>query len=222
MKKDRRALLVLCFIYILSFFVNPIFAAPAAENTAGMGQGAETCVTDGCHSLDGMVPVMGTQQLIPNMEAAVLFDVDTETLMYAFNADVPMPPASLVKIMTALIAVEKGKLSDIVEVKQSVISKVPDDAVSLDLLDGEKITLENLLYGMMEAAHGRGADKMTLEVRETNAPAQNLYYSFDFEKQGYRRRYYDDTGEGALLLWNNDLGATVTKNADLKDRFILQ
>ena len=149
MKKDRRALLVLCFIYILSFFVNPIFAAPAAENTAGMGQGAETCVTDGCHSLDGMVPVMGTQQLIPNMEAAVLFDVDTETLMYAFNADVPMPPASLVKIMTALIAVEKGKLSDIVEVKQSVISKVPDDAVSLDLLDGEKITLENLLYGMM-------------------------------------------------------------------------
>ncbi len=79
-----------------------------------------------------------------------------------------------------------------------------------------------LLYGMMEASHGRGADKMTLEVRETNTTAQNLYYSFDFEKQGYRRRYYDDTGEGALLLWNNDLGATVTKNADLKDRFILQ
>ena len=79
-----------------------------------------------------------------------------------------------------------------------------------------------LLYGMMEAAHERGAARMTLEVRETNTVAQNLYFSFDFEKQGFRKRYYDDTGEGALLLWNDDLGATVEKNADLKDRFILQ
>ena len=79
-----------------------------------------------------------------------------------------------------------------------------------------------LLYGMMEAAHARGADRMTLEVRETNTVAQNLYYSFDFTKQGYRRRYYEDTGEGALLLWNNDLGATVAKNACLKPEFVLQ
>lgn len=79
-----------------------------------------------------------------------------------------------------------------------------------------------LLYGMMEAAHARGADRMTLEVRETNTVAQNLYYSFDFTKQGYRRRYYEDTGEGALLLWNDDLGATVAKNACLKPEFVLQ
>ncbi len=79
-----------------------------------------------------------------------------------------------------------------------------------------------LLYGMMKAAHERGADRMTLEVRETNTVAQNLYYSFDFEKQGYRRRYYDDTGEGALLLWNEDLSATLEKNACLKDKFVLQ
>ena len=79
-----------------------------------------------------------------------------------------------------------------------------------------------LLYGMMEAAHERGADRMTLEVRETNERAQNLYYSFDFTKQGYRKRYYEDTGEGAYLLWNEDLGATVEKNASLKERFILQ
>ena len=79
-----------------------------------------------------------------------------------------------------------------------------------------------LLYGMMQAAHERGAEKMTLEVRETNQRAQNLYYSFDFTKQGFRKRYYEDTGEGALLLWNEDLGATLEKNASLKERFILQ
>ena len=79
-----------------------------------------------------------------------------------------------------------------------------------------------LLYGMMEAAVARGAEKMTLEVRETNSRAQNLYYSFDFTKQGFRKRYYDDTGEGAYLLWNEDLSATVEKNACLKSNFILQ
>ena len=79
-----------------------------------------------------------------------------------------------------------------------------------------------LLYGMMAAAHGRGAERMTLEVRETNTVAQNLYYSFDFEKEGFRKRYYEDTGEGAYLLWNQDLSATVEKNACLKDKFVLE
>ena len=79
-----------------------------------------------------------------------------------------------------------------------------------------------LLYGMMVKALGYGAERMTLEVRETNQVAQSLYYSFDFTKEGFRKRYYEDTGEGAYLLWNQDLGATVEKNACLKDRFVLQ
>ena len=79
-----------------------------------------------------------------------------------------------------------------------------------------------LLFGMMVKALGYGAERMTLEVRETNQVAQSLYYSFDFEKQGFRKRYYDDTGEGALLLWNDDLEVTLEKNACLKDRFVLQ
>ena len=79
-----------------------------------------------------------------------------------------------------------------------------------------------LLYGMMVKALGYGAERMTLEVRETNQVAQNLYYSFDFEKEGFRKRYYEDTGEGAYLLWNQDLGVTVEKNACLKDRFVLE
>ena len=79
-----------------------------------------------------------------------------------------------------------------------------------------------LLHGMMQAAHERGAERMTLEVRETNQVAQSLYFSFDFEKQGFRKRYYEDTGEGAWLLWNEDLGATLEKNACLIGKYILQ
>ncbi len=70
-----------------------------------------------------------------------------------------------------------------------------------------------LMLEMMEHAVKRGAEKMTLEVREGNAVAQHLYATLDFEQNGFRPRYYSDTGEGALLLWNNDIQHTITKNA---------
>ena len=68
-----------------------------------------------------------------------------------------------------------------------------------------------LLLTMMQRALLRGATKMTLEVRETNMAAQNLYAQLDFLQNGYRKRYYEDTGEGALLLWNTDIAKTVEK-----------
>jgi len=69
-----------------------------------------------------------------------------------------------------------------------------------------------LMLTMMAHAIKRGAEKMTLEVREGNAVAQQLYATLDFEQNGFRPRYYSDTGEGALLLWNNDIRQTIEKN----------
>ncbi|MDO4544142.1 MAG: ribosomal protein S18-alanine N-acetyltransferase [Clostridia bacterium] len=78
-----------------------------------------------------------------------------------------------------------------------------------------------MLYSM-RAALRLGATAMTLEVRETNVAAQTMYRGLDFSKQGYRPRYYSDTGEGALLLWNNDIAETVEKNACSFIRFGLE
>jgi len=41
----------------------------------------------------------------------------------------------------------------------------------------------------------------TLEVRTSNAPAITLYESFGFRAAGKRPRYYQDTGEDALIMW---------------------
>jgi ribosomal-protein-alanine N-acetyltransferase len=71
-----------------------------------------------------------------------------------------------------------------------------------------------LMLTMMEHAVKRGAEKMTLEVREGNTVAQHLYATLDFEQNGFRPRYYSDTGEGALLLWNNDIQQTIEKNVN--------
>ena len=44
---------------------------------------------------------------------------------------------------------------------------------------------------------------LTLEVRRTNAQAMRLYERHGFRAAGVRRRYYQDNGEDALVMWRN-------------------
>lgn len=68
-----------------------------------------------------------------------------------------------------------------------------------------------LMLAMMEHALKRGAEKMTLEVREGNQVAQRLYAALGFEQNGFRPGYYSDTCEGAKLLWNNNIKETIDR-----------
>ena len=72
--------------------------------------------------------------------------------MYAYNADEQIHPASLVKILTALIVAEQADLSDAVTVQEATLNSVASDAVSADLLAGEVMTVSDLLYCMMVAS----------------------------------------------------------------------
>ncbi len=62
-----------------------------------------------------------------------------------------------------------------------------------------------LLVGLMADAVARGAARMTLEVRESNAEALALYASCGFDVAGRRIGYYPETGEDALVLWSRPL-----------------
>lgn len=81
---------------------------------------------------------------------------------------------------------------------------------------------KQLLLGAMEHATTFGAEMMTLEVRESNTVAQNMYEKFGFLQQGFRKRYYEDTGEGALLLWNRNILETIQNNTCLRETYLLQ
>lgn len=63
-----------------------------------------------------------------------------------------------------------------------------------------------LLRTAMAEAIRRGAVLATLEVRQSNIAAQELYRSFGFEQVGQRRRYYKDNLEDALILTVSGLG----------------
>lgn len=58
-----------------------------------------------------------------------------------------------------------------------------------------------LLYALLRDAKKRHLEWATLEVKPSNQAALSLYQKFGFQEAGRRRRYYQDTGEDALILW---------------------
>lgn len=64
-----------------------------------------------------------------------------------------------------------------------------------------------LLCALMQVALDRGVNAMTLEVRVGNSPAIALYEKMGFRIEGIRKKYYQDNGEDACIMWNRDLRA---------------
>ncbi len=62
-----------------------------------------------------------------------------------------------------------------------------------------------LLLALAGEAIRRGATGLTLEVRMSNKPAQELYRKFGFRPAGVRRNYYVETNEDALVMWADDV-----------------
>lgn len=61
----------------------------------------------------------------------------------------------------------------------------------------------SILQEALASSSSQNILKATLEVRASNLPALHLYRKFHFSVMGKRRRYYDDTGEDALILWRD-------------------
>ena len=101
------------------------------------------------YSINGTNSYLGSTKQIENATSAFLYEYESDTLMYAWNPDLRVSPSSLVKILTALIAVENGNLDTIVCVDNKTLSEVPFDAVSVNLVADEQITLHDLLMCMM-------------------------------------------------------------------------
>ncbi len=79
-------------------------------------------------------------------ESAILMDQETGRVLYEKNADNSTLIASITKILTAIIAIESGKLDEYVKISDNAIST---EGSSIYLKKDDKITLEDLVYGLM-------------------------------------------------------------------------
>lgn len=87
-----------------------------------------------------------------NANAAVLMDADTGAILYAKDIDRRYYPASITKIMTTLLALENGNLDDVVTFSENAVYSIEYGSSHLGLTEGEKLTLEQCLYGIMLAS----------------------------------------------------------------------
>lgn len=112
----------------------------------------DPAVSNGCHSIDAAVPLESQKKLLDTAKAALVYERTSGTLIYNFNGDSRVYPASMVKMMTALVALEQGNLTDEVTVTSAALKQLYGGAKTMGLKDGEVLTLEQLLYCMMVAS----------------------------------------------------------------------
>lgn len=137
MRFGRLICILLCLILVLQ----PGFTV--------FGEQTDPSVTSGCHSVDAAAALGGSEKLLDTSKAVAVYERTTGTLVYGYNMDQQIFPASMVKMMTALVAMKYGELTDTVVVTRSALNSVAVGSVSAHLVRGEEISLKDLLYLMM-------------------------------------------------------------------------
>ncbi len=97
-------------------------------------------------------------------DALIVYDVDAGRTLYSRNSEQRLPPASLTKLMTALLVLETENLSDEVTVAGADLV----GGASMGLEDGEVVTVRDLLWGLLVAS---GNDAAATLARYTGGDA---------------------------------------------------
>ena len=85
-------------------------------------------------------------------DAAICMDGNTGAVLYGKNIEKQEYPASITKIMTVLLALENGNLDDTVTFSENAVYSIEYGSAHLGLTEGEELTLEQCLYGIMLAS----------------------------------------------------------------------
>lgn len=96
-------------------------------------------------------------------EAAGLFALDGGKALFQQNAAERMNPASTTKIMTAILALKYGNLSDIVTVTEDAVIRESGSSMA-GVNPEDKISLEDLLYGLMIPSGNDAANAIAVHV----------------------------------------------------------
>ena len=80
-------------------------------------------------------------------QAVFVTDLSSRTELFAMNADAPLPPASLTKIVSALVVLERANLDDVIEIQEDDLVSPEESQVGLQAAD--RLTVRDLLFGML-------------------------------------------------------------------------
>ena len=110
-------------------------------------------------------------------QSAVVVEVETGQVLYSRGMNDQQYPASITKIMTAMIALENGKLTDVLTVSENAVYAVQGTS-HIALSPGEVLTLEEALYGLMLAS----ANDCAITIAENVAGSEEAFVKMMNEK----------------------------------------
>ena len=156
-KRITAALLALGLGAVTMFSLFPVSAAEQTpQNTDAAAQTADPSVVV-TNDIDGW-----PQASDISSTAAIVMETSTNTVLYSKNADQPLYPASAVKIMTCLVALENSSLDEQVTMTATGVSGVTDGGANISAQLDEVFTMEQCLYAIMVAS----ANDIALQIAE--------------------------------------------------------
>lgn len=123
---------------------------PAQSVLAAVGPGSEAAGQSTAVAAS-QTTVSQTEAEQPEIAAqgAVLYDATRGQFLFEKNVDTRYYPASITKLMTALLVAENCGLEGTVTFSETAVSKLESGAVTLKIQAGEKISVKDCMYGLM-------------------------------------------------------------------------
>ena len=104
-----------------------------------------------------IIPATGAAADGPRLtaRAAIIMDATSGEVIWDRNGSQPLPPASTTKIMTAILAIESGRLDETVRVSEYAAETAPS---KINLKPGQRLRLRSLLYALLLNSANDAAD----------------------------------------------------------------
>ena len=98
-------------------------------------------------------------------EAGVVMDIDSGAVLFSQNGHVAYPPASITKLLTALIVLEHAGLEETVSYSETAVNSVEADSGNkLSLTAGDTLTVEECLYVLLLVSSNQTANALAEHV----------------------------------------------------------
>lgn len=107
-------------------------------------------------------------------EAGIVMEAGSGAILYAKNIDEHHYPASITKLLTTLVAMEKGELSDEISFSADSLSFLEWDDAAIGMKEGNVISLEQALYAVLLAS----ANEVSYAVAESLGKKEGHDYSW--------------------------------------------
>lgn len=103
-----------------------------------------------------------------NEGSSILIDSKTGQVLYENNSEQKgLFPASTTKIMTAILAIEKGDLDSMMTASQAAVNDIGKDGSNIGIMAGEQISLRNLLHALLISSANETANIIAENISPT-------------------------------------------------------